>query len=144
MTNYESLLLTDEWQSKRLSILKRDGKMCQVCGTYGKRMEVHHTYYQVNLSPWEYEDSSLITVCRKCHKRIHMKENIPFLDRDGTPIANTPNCGKCGGSGYIPIYRHIQDGICFKCWGSGVDMKELHEQLHLYTSKVEQDDRSNA
>lgn len=29
------------------------------------------------------------------------------------------NCKKCHGSGYIPEYRHIQDGICFLCWGTG-------------------------
>jgi len=28
-------------------------------------------------------------------------------------------CKKCGGKGYIPEYKHIQEGICFWCWGSG-------------------------
>ena len=22
---------------------------------------------------------------------------------------------------YIPTYRHVQNGICFRCWGSGID-----------------------
>lgn len=30
---------------------------------------------------------------------------------------------RCGGSGYMP-YPHIQSGICFRCWGTGVDPKD--------------------
>lgn len=26
-------------------------------------------------------------------------------------------CPRCGGSGYIPEFQHVQDGICFLCWG---------------------------
>jgi len=29
------------------------------------------------------------------------------------------NCNRCGGRGHIPEYRHVRDGICFKCWGTG-------------------------
>lgn len=28
-------------------------------------------------------------------------------------------CPKCGGTGYLPEYRHICGGVCFKCGGSG-------------------------
>lgn len=28
-------------------------------------------------------------------------------------------CPRCGGSGDLPQYRHVQKGICFLCWGSG-------------------------
>ena len=28
-------------------------------------------------------------------------------------------CPRCGGPGYIYKFRHIQEGICFLCWGSG-------------------------
>ena len=24
-------------------------------------------------------------------------------------------CPRCGGTGYLPQYRHIENGICFKC-----------------------------
>lgn len=27
------------------------------------------------------------------------------------------NCWKCGGSGYLPEYAHIQGGVCFSCSG---------------------------
>lgn len=29
-------------------------------------------------------------------------------------------CDRCNGSGNIPKYRHIENGICFKCRGSKV------------------------
>lgn len=29
------------------------------------------------------------------------------------------NCERCNGGGYIPEYSHVQDGICFSCWGTG-------------------------
>lgn len=28
-------------------------------------------------------------------------------------------CGRCDGTGFVP-YRHIKNGICFKCEGSGI------------------------
>jgi hypothetical protein len=27
-------------------------------------------------------------------------------------------CDRCNGSGYIPRYNHIENGICFKCRGN--------------------------
>jgi len=29
------------------------------------------------------------------------------------------SCKKCNETGFIPEYKHIQDGICFSCWGTG-------------------------
>jgi DnaJ-class molecular chaperone len=29
-------------------------------------------------------------------------------------------CDRCGGRGHIPAYNHVQGGVCFQCWGSGV------------------------
>ena len=30
-------------------------------------------------------------------------------------------CRKCGGSGTLEAFRHIERGICFRCGGSGVE-----------------------
>ena len=38
---------------------------------------------------------------------------------EGINLKITKNCYKCNGSGYISKYHHIQNGICFSCWGSG-------------------------
>lgn len=29
-------------------------------------------------------------------------------------------CSKCSGIGFIPGYEHVQNGVCFKCGGTGV------------------------
>ena len=29
------------------------------------------------------------------------------------------NCGKCGGSGYIPYHANYANGVCFQCSGTG-------------------------
>jgi len=29
------------------------------------------------------------------------------------------SCSKCSGSGYLPSFSHIEDGICFSCHGTG-------------------------
>jgi hypothetical protein len=33
---------------------------------------------------------------------------------------NTITCNRCGGSGRLPQYNHVENGICFKCRGEGV------------------------
>ena len=29
-------------------------------------------------------------------------------------------CDRCGGTGYLPQFRHVAGGVCFKCNGLGV------------------------
>ena len=33
---------------------------------------------------------------------------------------HTVKCGKCRGTGYIPGFAHVSEGVCFDCRGSGV------------------------
>lgn len=38
----------------------------------------------------------------------------------GSPVERPKgNCPRCGGSGHIRAYSHIQGGICLKCDGAG-------------------------
>jgi len=30
-------------------------------------------------------------------------------------------CPRCGGEGWIPCFKHVEGGICFRCRGAGVD-----------------------
>jgi hypothetical protein len=41
-----------------------------------------------------------------------------ILDMIDTDI-NVSSCSRCGGTGYLPIYSHIEGGVCFACDGSG-------------------------
>ena len=41
------------------------------------------------------------------------------VDFDSDSKDKSTVCWKCGGSGYIPEYRHVERGICFSCNGKG-------------------------
>jgi hypothetical protein len=38
-------------------------------------------------------------------------------------FAHTSPCGKCCGSGYLPHYAHIDNGVCWDCCGSGFHLE---------------------
>ena len=129
MSDYESLLNTAEWRQKRAEIVARDRDVCQRCGETGIPIEVHHRYYMANTQPWEYDNDALVSVCRPCHKVIHQTESIPFLDRDGNLVSK---CGRCEGSGYIPKFNHVENGVCFKCYGAGFSAEGFAWQLSAF------------
>lgn len=56
------------WQKKRLEVMQRDEFSCVCCGEAKEMLNVHHSYYVAGRDPWEYPDSSLITLCHRCHK----------------------------------------------------------------------------
>ena len=29
------------------------------------------------------------------------------------------DCPRCGGTGYMPQYNHVEGGVCFRCRGTG-------------------------
>lgn len=55
------------WQRKRLEIMQRDKFMCQCCHETSLHLNVHHKYYENGKDPWDYEDKTLITLCKECH-----------------------------------------------------------------------------
>lgn len=36
-------------------------------------------------------------------------------------------CSRCGGKGELPCFRHVMGGVCFRCWGQGVDPRTISE-----------------
>lgn len=52
---------------KRLEILKRFDFHCEDCGSGEITLNVHHSYYERGLKPWEYPDESLHALCEGCH-----------------------------------------------------------------------------
>jgi DnaJ-class molecular chaperone len=52
-------------------------------------------------------------------KETNNKE-IKFGFTSNRPKSIKTICDRCNGSGNIPKYRHIENGICFKCRGSKV------------------------
>ena len=91
-------------------------------------LHVHHQYYIKGKEPWDYDDSALITLCVDCHQNRHSSSvPVPLYNHDKSSIlkTNIPICDRCNGSGYLPEYDYHLNGICFKCWGEGVPLKEL-------------------
>jgi hypothetical protein len=84
------------------------------------RLNVHHTfYYYGNIVPWGYYWEDLITLCEECHGLLHKKEEIPIYDTSLKKINDELElCNRCKGTGFLPQYRHVQNGICFKCRGT--------------------------
>lgn len=89
-----------------------------------KGLNIHHTYYVKGHKPWEYNKDVLVTLCADCHKKRHESSSVPYYDNENNLIGNLNVCDRCGGSGYLPQYSHVEDGICFKCNGEGVILDE--------------------
>ena len=82
-------------------------------------LQVHHKYYILNNLPWNYLDDSLITLCDKCHQKIHNVSDIPIYSDNSMEVKlDYTKCGTCNGSGYIPEYHYYMNGICFDCSGN--------------------------
>jgi len=78
--DYSEQIKDKRWLLKRLKILKRDKFTCQICEYQGDRVNVHHLKYTG--MAWEAPDNDLITLCRECHKTVHLPEiNDKKLDK---------------------------------------------------------------
>ena len=64
---YAQKLKDPRWQKKRLEVLQRDNWTCTVCGRQDLTLHVHHGYYEYKLDPWDYDTTTLHTVCVDCH-----------------------------------------------------------------------------
>jgi len=46
-------------------------------------------------------------------------------------------CSKCHGTGYLSVFAHIENGICFACGGTGeVDIEESKESASLKSEEI--------
>ena len=68
MKTYFQLLQHPLWQKKRLEILQCASFLCEMCGDADRQLQIHHSYYERGLKPWEYPDESLHCLCEPCHK----------------------------------------------------------------------------
>lgn len=58
------------WIEKSEKIKQRDEYKCLVCNSNEHYIEVHHLYYMPGMLAWEYDDESLVTICRKHHEQL--------------------------------------------------------------------------
>lgn len=87
-------------------------------------LQVHHTYYIDGKLPWDYPKEDLQTLCKDCHIEVHLntKIRVCYEGSTGRKIGCLNNCTRCQGTGYLEDYRHVQNGLCFQCWGTGGDV----------------------
>lgn len=110
---------------KRYEVLRIKNEAIEPLGYMTKpepRFEVHHKNYKFGALPWKYPSDWLITLCDKCHHKVHFENQAArkvYKDFNKREEIVLNKCSKCGGSGYIPEYNHINAGICYECWGYG-------------------------
>ena len=123
---YSFLLERREWRAKRLKIIARDNYSCKGCGRHqgpDVHLQVHHLHYIYGRDPWEYKDSELVTLCESCHSQEHSDHLVPVyrLDGDNLVEVHLTACSRCGGAGWFPEFKHVKNGICFRCHGGKYD-----------------------
>ena len=62
---------TSEYIAWRTSVFERDNYTCQSCNESGGKLEAHHIRPWALYPEFRYEVSNGVTLCAKCHKRIH-------------------------------------------------------------------------
>ncbi len=149
--HYGDLLSCFEWKYKRLTVLFRDNYECNDCKKRGKSNHVHHEYYVQDKLPWEIDNEGLITLCRTCHALRHQKMMIPVFRFSGNNkilvSKENPSCSRCGGTGYFHEYKHIENGVCFKCRGNLISRNvfeymliEVYNNLNSYNDNRQRDE----
>ncbi len=66
--SYYEKLQDPRWQKIRLRVFERDNWTCRYCGSNKEQLQIHHTYYNKEYEPWDYNDDHLITLCKSCHQ----------------------------------------------------------------------------
>lgn len=70
----------------------------------------------------------------------HTEEDVTLIkiDRNGTHYYTAYKCPKCGGTGYIDYYNHVDGGVCFLCGGSGRHAHNFLVRTKEYDAKLRQ------
>jgi hypothetical protein len=79
MPDYDDYIQSNEWNVRRLLILKRDKRKCVACGSCIKLHVHHRTYIRFGFE----DDADLVTLCEICHAfvhRAHQLANLPLCD----------------------------------------------------------------
>lgn len=91
-----------------------------------KILHIHHKYYIKGRLAWEYKPEALICLCHDCHEEVHTNEIIKIYHNASLDtFKESQKCFKCSGSGYLPQYDYYLNGVCFNCWGAGIEINIL-------------------
>ena len=73
-----SFLSSYEWKDIRSKALSRDNHKCYLCECKDN-LVVHHILYRRYYKDYVLDLDNLITVCRKCHYKIHRQNDTMYL-----------------------------------------------------------------
>lgn len=118
-SNISGVLWTDTNKKERVSIIDRPSNHPDK----PYNIQIHHKKYILNRLPWEYENDDLQTLCNYCHSDVHVTEVIPIYNEDGNLLSDYTSCDRCNGTGFMPEFKHVQQGVCFKCNGDRFSIK---------------------
>lgn len=80
--DYHQQLKHELWRKKRLEIIKQRNSKCEKCSSV-ENLQIHHLKYINKTLAWEYEDSLLQCLCRKCHEKEHnLFNNKPIVEKE--------------------------------------------------------------
>lgn len=85
-----------------------------------KPLQVHHKCYRKDIEIWAQINNEYVSLCNVCHQIVHNNQLIPFFDSSGRILQYLRACSKCNGKRYLECYKHVNNGICFECNGSGI------------------------
>ena len=88
MMQYKDKLKDSRWLAKRQAVLERDSFRCVICGS-NNGLNVHHSAYIYGREPWEYDNKYLVTLCHKCHAKLHGKYAVKQTYVDGIVFFRT-------------------------------------------------------
>lgn len=40
-------------------------------------------------------------------------------------------CGRCDGTGFLDEFKHVHNGVCFRCWGTGCKVTVTEDRHKL-------------
>lgn len=65
---------TARWMRLSEKIVKRDNYECQLCSSSKAKIDVHHIYSAYDYPELFWEETNLITLCRRCHIEVEGTE----------------------------------------------------------------------
>ena len=71
-----------------------------------------------------------------------MTQKLIKIDKNGTKYWQDDCCPRCGGTGRLPEFERVNDGVCFLCGGSGIHESTWKEYTAEYRKIL--DDRRRA
>jgi len=83
--SYSEKLRDPRWQKMRLEVMQRDKFTCCHCHSGEKTLNVHHTFYSKGSAPWEYDVSTLLTLCEDCHEMIERRNKLMLIATSRSP-----------------------------------------------------------